>query len=51
MMKNSSYCGCENVISVHTDIDDFWQWDVCNTCNKEIEDSRQDVNGDFYPGD
>lgn len=38
------YCKCEKIKSVHTDTDEWWQWDVCDVCNKTIEFSYQYFN-------
>lgn len=39
------YCNCENVESVHTNFDDFTQWDVCDVCGKVIELSFEPLEG------
>lgn len=44
MKKESEFCQCKNVTSVHTETDDFKQWDVCNTCGKVLEDSIEYFN-------
>ena len=48
-MDLKDYCKCTNRSGVHTDITDWYQYDVCNDCGKILEDGiRQlDDNGDF----
>jgi len=43
------YCKCEKIKSVHTDTDEWGQWDVCDVCNKTIEFSYQYFN--HYDGE
>lgn len=43
------YCRCEKIKSVHTHIDEWGQWDVCDVCNKTIEFSYQYF--DHYDGE
>lgn len=49
MPKETEYCSCQDIQSVHTETDDFYQWDVCDKCNKPIEDSMQSLN--HYDGE
>lgn len=48
-MNFKDYCKCQNSSGIHTVFDNWYQYDVCNDCNKIIEDSlRQlDDNGDY----
>lgn len=41
---NGPFCQCEHSSSYHTDTNDWGQWDVCNDCNKPIEDSFEYYN-------
>ncbi|MFR5684393.1 MAG: hypothetical protein ACLUD1_10190 [Clostridia bacterium] len=43
------FCKCEEVKSVHTNIDEWGQWDVCDICNKPIEMTYQYFN--HYDGE
>lgn len=43
------FCSCKKSSSIHTETDDFMQWDVCNDCCKVIEDSMQYLN--HYDGE
>ena len=49
-MSLHDYCKCKNPSSVHTETDDWYQYDVCNDCGKKLEDGiRQiDDNGDYW---
>lgn len=49
-MNIKDFCKCKNVISVHTETDDFYQYDICNNCGKVLEDGIRplDDNGDIY---
>jgi len=39
------YCNCENVKGVYTGGDDgFGYWDMCDTCNKRLEDGHHYYN-------
>ncbi len=43
-MKLTEFCKCEQTSSVHTETNDIGQWDVCNICNKPMEDSFEYFN-------
>lgn len=43
------YCTCESVSSVHTGTNDWYIFDICDNCNKVIEDSIQNLN--HYDGE
>lgn len=49
-MNLYDYCKCTEVHSVHTDFNDWYQFDICNKCGKVLEDSIRplDDNGDIY---
>lgn len=49
MDANVEYCTCEDSKGVHTETNDFYQWDVCEICGKPIEDSVQGLN--HYDGE
>ena len=36
---SDDFCSCDNLTVVYTESDHWGYWDVCNTCNKAIEDS------------
>jgi hypothetical protein len=40
-MEQNEFCKCDEIKSVHSESDDFGHWDVCNECNKPIEDSYE----------
>ena len=41
---NREYCQCAHSSSVTTAFNDWYQWNVCFDCGKEIEDSRELLN-------
>lgn len=49
MDNKIEYCTCKNSNSVHTEFNDWYEWDVCNDCNKMIEDSIRELN--HYDGE
>ena len=49
MERNAEYCQCQNPCSVTTEFNDWFQWDVCCNCGKEIEMSREPLN--HYDGE
>lgn len=49
MERNTEYCQCKNSRSVTTEFNDWFQWDVCCNCGKEIEMSREPLN--HYDGE
>lgn len=48
-MNPEEFCRCNKPSSVHTEIDDWYQFDVCNDCGKVLEDGIRplDDNGDI----
>lgn len=42
-MKND-YCKCKNVSKVTTDYNECYEFDVCCTCGKILEDSYRPLN-------
>ena len=48
-MDLKNYCKCENPSGVYTEIDDWYQYDICEDCKKVLEDGIRpiDDNGDF----
>lgn len=49
-MKTTDFCKCKNRSGVYTDFDDWYQYDICNDCNKILEDGIRPLNdnGDIY---
>lgn len=49
-MNRYDYCKCESRSGVHTDIDSWYQYDICNDCGKILEDGIRpiDDDGDIY---
>lgn len=43
------FCECKNSSSISTKTGEWGQWDICNDCGKELEDSYQDYN--HYDGE
>lgn len=43
------YCKCEKLKSIHTIQEEWGIWDVCDACNKKIEDSYRSYN--HYDGE
>ena len=35
------YCRCEKLQRVYTDVDDFGNWNVCDVCDKIVEDTYE----------
>lgn len=48
-MNLKDFCKCQNSSGVHTECNDWYQYDICNNCGKVLEDGiRQiDDNGDI----
>lgn len=48
-MDLKDYCTCKKSSGVHTETDDWYQYDICNDCNKVLEDGIRplDDNGDL----
>lgn len=48
-MDLSDFCKCQNCSGVHTETDDWYQYDICNDCGKIIEDGIRNIddNGDY----
>lgn len=48
-MNLSDFCKCQNRSGVHTETDDWYQYDICNDCGKIIEDGIRNIddNGDY----
>ena len=42
-------CKCKNSSGIHTEIDNWYQYDICNDCGKIIEDGIRPINdnGDY----
>ena len=49
MDKVKSFCQCAHPSAVSTEFDDWFQWDVCCDCGKEIEMTREPLN--HYDGE
>lgn len=49
-MDLKHFCKCKNRSGVHTEIDNWYQYDICNDCNKILEDGIRplDDNSDIY---
>lgn len=47
-MDLKDYCKCNISSGVHTEIDNYYQYDICNDCGKVLEDGIRplDDNGD-----
>lgn len=43
------YCECKVLNSVSTEIGEWGQWDVCNDCNRPVEDTFEYFN--HYDGE
>ena len=41
---NNDYCKCKNVSKITTDYNDFYEFDICCTCGKILEDSYRPLN-------
>jgi len=48
-MKKYDYCNCKGVNTVTTDFDDWYEFDICCSCGKVIEDSIKPLN--HYDGE
>lgn len=48
-MNLSDFCKCQNRSGIHTETDDWYQYDICNDCGKIIEDGIRNINdnGDY----
>lgn len=48
-MNISDFCKCKNRSGIHTETDDWHQYDICNDCAKIIEDGIRNIddNGDY----
>lgn len=44
MPNDPDFCKCEHSKSVHTEVDDFGYWYVCDTCGKPVEDTYEYFN-------
>lgn len=49
-MNLNDFCKCKNRSGIYTECDDWYQYDICNDCNKILEDGiRQlDDDGNIY---
>lgn len=49
-MDNKDYCKCNPCTRVHTETDEWYQYDICNDCGKVLEDGIRpiDDNGDIF---
>ena len=49
-MNLKDFCKCKNSSGVHTEYNDWYQYDICNDCGKILEDSirQTDDNGENY---
>lgn len=45
-MNLKDYCRCKNRSGVHTETNDWYQYDVCNDCEKVLEDGMRNLNDD-----
>lgn len=43
-MNLSDYCKCEKSSGCHTKIDNWYQYDICNDCEKVLEDGIRNIN-------
>lgn len=43
-MNLKDFCKCEKSSSLHTDTNDWYQFDICNDCGKVIEDGVRPIN-------
>ena len=43
-MNLKDYCKCENRSGIHTDTDNWYQYDICNEYNKIIEDGIRQLD-------
>ena len=41
---NNDYCKCSNVNEVTTSFNDFYEFDICCSCGKILEDSCRPLN-------
>lgn len=49
-MDNIDYCKCNSRTGVHTETDEWYQYDICNNCGKVLKDGIRpiDDNGDIF---
>jgi len=47
--SSGPFCKCDDIKSIHTEIGEWGQWDVCDNCNMQIEDSFECF--DHYDGE
>lgn len=48
-MNLSDYCKCKKSSGCHTEVDNWYQYDICNDCGKVLEDGIRSINdnGDY----
>lgn len=48
-MDLKDYCKCDKSSGVHTETDEWYQYDICNDCGKVLEDGIRNIddNGDY----